>query len=115
MIKTGKLIYDLLKADTALTALVGSRIYALVAPEGTSYPLLVYAHSFQNEHTKDGRVSSSSDIEIIVVSENYSEVVNTAEAVDNCLKPLARLQSGEDSFEEFTSRMTLHFSLNTKG
>lgn len=115
MIKTGKLIYDLLKADAALGALVGSHIYAVVAPEGTPRPLIVYAHSFQNEHTKDGRASSTSDIEVIIVADSYSEVVNAAEAVDKCLKPLARLQSGEDSFEEFAFRMTLHYTVNTRG
>ena len=44
-------LYTVLAADTALAAVVGTRIYAYIAPEGAAFPYVVY----QNQAGRDIR------------------------------------------------------------
>jgi len=107
MISTGKTISDLLTASIALTALVGPKIYPIVAPEGTPGTFVLFERAFNNQFTKDGPTNSDSTITIKVVSEVYQAGIDAATAVYNALKAEARLLSGEESYSEGAYIQTL--------
>lgn len=47
MIETARVdrwLYERLAGDATLSGLVGGRIYAFVAPQGTAFPFVVFAH-----------------------------------------------------------------------
>ena len=109
MITTGKTINDLLKASTALTALVGSKIYPLVAPENTPSPFVLYERSFVNQKTKDGQAGSDSTITITVISDNYTETISISTAIHEALKAEANLLSGNEAYDAGAYIQTLIF------
>lgn len=84
MIKTGKVIYNLLSSNTGLTQTVGTNIYPLILSEGTPLPAIIYERSYTNEYNRDSFISTST-FDITVLSENYSESINIAEEINNTL------------------------------
>jgi len=110
MISTGKTIADLLTASAPLTALVGTRIYPLIAPEGTEAPFLLYERAFENQYTKDGLANSNSTISITIISDKYQETIDIATATFNALKSEAKLMSGVEAYAEGAYIQNLTFT-----
>lgn len=50
----GKVIYDILSNDASVAAIVGTRIYPVVASQGAANPCLVYNLDSTPEDDKDG-------------------------------------------------------------
>lgn len=84
MIATGKLIYNLLSTNNNLKALVGTKIYPLVAPQDTLVPFVLYERNYQNEYNHDS-YRSSSVFTITVIADTYSGSVDVAEAVNTAV------------------------------
>jgi hypothetical protein len=92
MIKTGKVIYNLLSSNTGLTQTIGTNIFPLILSDNTPLPAVIYERSYSNEFNRDSFVSTST-IDITVLSENYSESINIAGEINETLN----LYSGENS------------------
>lgn len=77
----------LLAANTGLTALVGSKIYPLVVPQGIPYPALVYllVSKVPNNEACQGEGSSENPqqvrMQVSVYAERYEQIVAIDEAV----------------------------------
>lgn len=85
----GIYIKKALNADSDIRALVGSRIYPIAAPEGTSNPFIVYSHpNVVGNSTKDGRSYDASSIDVSIVSKDYDEAVAIAEKVRNSVESM---------------------------
>lgn len=71
-LKIGKVIHD--ELSDAITT------YPLVAPQNTTYPFAIYKRtSLQVENTKDiFNCHETADIEIVIVSNTYSETIEKA-------------------------------------
>lgn len=82
-----KALYWLLSNDAGVRALVGNRIYPLVAPQDREKPLLVYqtvstARGYEQDGA-DGLVRQR--VQITVVAESVETARTTAQALRNCL------------------------------
>jgi len=86
MITTGSKINLILSQNAAVVALVSSRIYPIVLPEGTALPCIVYERSFTNQNTKDGLAQSDSVVNITILATDYLTTIKIAQAVDVALK-----------------------------
>lgn len=82
MIKIGETVYNILSTDTDVTAIVGTKIFPLVADIGTTFPFIVYKkNSYVPEYSKDGITKKSAVVEIIIASDKYIESVELADKV----------------------------------
>lgn len=120
MIKTGKNIYDLLKNNPSINALVGDKIFPLVIPEGTILPCVVYSREFENTNTKDFLASSESFFTITILSEKYEEGINIQSAIYDVLKEYRSetvrgiiLNSGNETYAEGQFIQNLIFKVKT--
>jgi hypothetical protein len=99
MIKTGQIIYDLLAASTALTAIIGTNLFAVVAPEDTPTPFVIISRTFANQNTKDGLARSQSTITVICVSDKYADTVAAGQACYEAMIGEALLISGQEKYD----------------
>jgi hypothetical protein len=79
--------YLALAEDAAVAALVGSRIFRVVAPQGTAYPLVVFRGSGgSDQHTLAG-VSSlrNTRVEVEIIGETYASVKDLQTKVEAAL------------------------------
>ena len=85
-IKVGLVIKEILSSSEELKAIVGDKIYPLIAP-ADEYPFVVYRRSGSiPEDSKDRRIiSSESTIEICSVSDDYGKAVEIASLVGDAL------------------------------
>lgn len=86
-VKVGLVIKEILSNSEELTAVVGEKIYPLIAP-ADSYPFVVYRRSgTYPEDSKDRLVvSAESTIEICAVSDKYEKSVEIASLVGDALR-----------------------------
>jgi hypothetical protein len=79
-------IYNILKNDAMLSALVGDRIFPLVAQNGTTTPFLIYNRSdVTSALTKDGRIDQSVQTTIDIVASTYMQGIEIAIRADKVL------------------------------
>ena len=72
----GASIYSLLNGHAPLTALVGSQIYPVQAPQGKKDPMVIYGISDQEgQHSKD-RTSPEDwiEVDVLVYSKDYDNM-----------------------------------------
>jgi len=87
-----KHIYKQLSESTALTSIVGTRIYPVNIPNGTpAFPFVVFdTQTGQPDYTKDGLSSDSHSVTVYVLARDYmSELLPAAEAVRSALELVA--------------------------
>lgn len=73
--------------NTELAEIVVSKVFSYVAEDSTTYPFVVMKKSnVTANYTKDGRMSDSVVVDITIVGDNYSIVVNIAELVRESLE-----------------------------
>ena len=66
IIGIGEAVFTLLGGDAALSALVGSGIYPIVADEGVDFPFVIYRRTGQTDiGSKDGVFGSYAEVEIV--------------------------------------------------
>jgi hypothetical protein len=106
-----KALNYLLKADSTLTALVGSSIYPIVMPEGTEAPCVVYFRdSLTPIYDKGSDVVDEEEVSVLCFSKDYPEAVEIIAAVRAALEGvkgdqagvnilLARVRKGEEGYD----------------
>jgi hypothetical protein len=83
MIDVSKVIYYLLANNTTITNYIGTRIFPLVLPENSNFPLVVYERRTNPEYTKDGAALKFTIAVITVISNDYSQSIDIATAINN--------------------------------
>jgi len=93
----GKAIYSLLTSSAStVSTYVNRKVYPLVIPENTALPVIVYERNSDIEYTRDGAGISSSAVDVTVLSEDYKESVDIAQAVHNTLDMYSGSVSGNN-------------------
>jgi hypothetical protein len=84
---TGKVIYGILGATSAVTTLVSTRIYPHVAPQGTTMPYVIFS-TVQVRPSDSKAVASKLDVyevELVIYDKNYTSACSIAEAIRTAL------------------------------
>lgn len=118
-LKVGKEIYSLLNGSSLLTNIVGSKIYPIVVEKETTYPFIVYKRSnIIPSYTKDFHFKDEVIIDVICVSNDYSESVDIASIVRDILEDKRftgiesiKLESADEDFMDDAYIQTLSFNL----
>lgn len=83
----GKAIYSILTTDSAVNAIVSSRVYPQIAAQGAVFPFVVYVmQSTDPSDTKSG-VSTLDEVryDIVVASETYAEASDLTNKIRTAL------------------------------
>lgn len=122
-LRIGKEIYSLLNGCETLTKLVGNRIYPIIVEKETSYPFIVYRRTtIIPDYTKDFHFKDSVLLDIICVSNDYSESIDIASIVrelleDKRFKQLGidsiKVESAEEDFIDDAYIQTISFNITT--
>ncbi len=93
--KVGAAIYSLLVNDSAVAAIVGTRIYPELAEEGASAPYIVYSVvSNTPSDTKEGTPIDEAQLEIFSVGNTYAAANDLADKVRAALDRKSRIVVG---------------------
>ena len=93
--KVGAAIYSLLVNDSAVSALVGTRIYPELAEEGASAPYIVYSVvSNTPSDTKEGTPIDEAQLEIFSVGNTYAAANDLADKVRAALDRKSQIVVG---------------------
>jgi ABC-type molybdate transport system substrate-binding protein len=93
--KVGAAIYSMLKDDSAVSALVGTRIYPELAEEGAATPYVVYSVvSNTPSDTKDGTPIDEAQLEIFSVGSTYAAANDLADKVRAALDRKSQIVVG---------------------
>lgn len=118
-------IYKVLNATTALTALVGDRIYPLGTKFEVAFPFIVYERdNVDIEYDKAQRRTANVDVSIFAVAETYTESLAIAEIISDALDKKeavytgfnvedAHISSASEDFVEnsFVQRINFRFQI----
>lgn len=126
-ISISKHIYAKLSESEALKPLVGDKLFAISTKESTTFPFIVYRReSLIPAYTKDRYdTGDNAAVEVVVVSDNYLNSLEIAEAVRLSLENKrckyasfsvigAKLLSASEDFIEDTFLQRLTFSFDTE-
>jgi len=83
----GKAIYSILTSTSAVSAIVGTRIYPQIAAQGAAFPFVVYVlQDTSPSDTKSG-VSTLDEVryDIVVASETYAEASDLTNKIRTAL------------------------------
>jgi len=93
--KVGAAIYSLLVNDSAVSAVVGTRIYPELAEEGASAPYVVYSVvSNTPSDTKDGTPIDEAQLEIFSIGSTYAAANDLADKVRAALDRKSQIVVG---------------------
>lgn len=81
-----KAINYILSNNTGVTDLVSTRIFAVVAPEKTLAPLVVFSRTVKPVYTKSGLEHDQSSVTILIFSKIYAESIDVMKAVRTALE-----------------------------
>ena len=96
---------DLMLADSKIKTLVGSRIYPLLAPNGTEGDFIVYQRDgYAIDKTKMGIYLTQPMVYLNIVSEDYDRSQELAGLIFNCL--VGKYDTMEISLEDSTEDIT---------
>lgn len=118
VIGIGAEVYALLKASEALTAIVGGRIWPMIADEGATFPFVVYQRSGTTAAgDKDGSEERVT-LAVTIAADNYRASVEAAAAALEALQNRRtahvediRLDSATEAWYNDTFLQTLNFTL----
>ncbi len=85
MISIGKGIYSILTGSTSVTNLVSTNIFPLVGPEKISLPCVIYERQSDPEYTKDFNSGYNCNVYLTIISKDYANSINIAEACNTAL------------------------------
>jgi hypothetical protein len=93
--KVGAAIYSLLVNDSAVAAIVGTRIYPELAEEGASAPYIVYSVvSNTPSDTKEGTPIDEAQLEVFSVADTYAAANDLADKVRAALDRKSQIVVG---------------------
>lgn len=122
-LRIGKEIYSLLNGCDELTKLVGNKIYPIIVEKETSYPFIVYKRTtIIPDYTKDFHFKDSVLLDIICVSDDYSESIDIASIVRELLEDKRfnsmgiesiKVESADEDFIDNAYIQTISFNITT--
>lgn len=128
MIQIGKAVYQILSNDTKVKEKVKSKIYPLVANQGTTFPFIIYKRTGIEPVTSKDRFicSELTTVDVTVASDRYDESIELAELVKDALSGKNGIYSGiniidinmisaDEDYIEDTFIQTLTFNIKTNG
>lgn len=71
----GKAVYSILTSSSPLAALVGTKFYPVVMPEGTLMPCIVWQINGTPEYTKSSSPADMTNVTFTVFAEDYDGAV----------------------------------------
>lgn len=79
----GKVIHNLLSADSAVTALIGSNIFPIVTPQNTVFPSVTYETigSLPMEVIGWQKIANTIDIQLNIFAPTYTQAIDIKEAI----------------------------------
>jgi len=92
----GKAIYSILTSDSAVSAIVGTRVYPQIAAQGAAFPFVVYLiNDITPSDTKSG-VSTLDEVryEVLAIAETYAETADLNEKIRTALDRYTGTVSG---------------------
>ena len=94
---TGAAVRNILVSNAAITALIASRIYPLILPQGSPFPAVTYNIVSNNPlHCKNGAASQDEiRLSLNIWSRKYEEAEAIAEASRNALDNYAGISKGQ--------------------
>lgn len=111
-------LYTLLSGDSAVAALVSTRIYPVLAPQGAALPMVIFTRiSSGREYTLSGATGLENPrVQIDCYSETYSEAKSVSEAVVAAIRGATTFRTAWDdpreSYEEDEIfRVSIDFSI----
>lgn len=120
-IKVNKVIYKLLSSDDELKGIVNDNIFPLIANENTTFPFVVFSRtSLTTQYCKDGAYQDTVNIDVICVSDDYSQSLDIATCIRKILENI-RYKEGEEinitesiltSVQEYTNEYSFIQELN---
>lgn len=123
-IRIGKEIFSILNGSDELTNIVGNKIYPIIVEKETSYPFIVYKRTnIIPDYTKDFHFKDSVLLDIICVSNDYSESIEIASIVRNLLEDKRfglqgiesiKLESADEDFIDDAYIQTISFNITIK-
>lgn len=83
----GKAIYSILSSDSAVNAIVGTRIYPQIAAQGASFPFVVYVMQGTTPSDTKSGVSTLDEVryDIVAAAETYAEVSDLTNKIRTAL------------------------------
>ena len=103
-----------------MTSALGNKIFPLIAPAKTTFPFLVYRRSYYTPQSNKDYDGEKVGIEIVIVSTQYEEGVDIADAVADALihhttdniDDITAITMSEDFIEDtFLQRITIEATL----
>ena len=117
----GNIIRAELLGDSAITEMVGTHIYPIVAAEKTIGDFIVYSRQgYQKELTKMGVYQDIVEMAVVAVSDNYDRSIRLAELIDDALSGTYRseecnfdilLKDSTETFDDNKYIQTLLFTI----
>jgi hypothetical protein len=94
---TGKVIYGLLDAATAVKAIIGNKVYPMVAPQSTVVPFVTYRTINRTpSHTKDGPSHLDTyNFEVNMYHNNYTTLVDLCEKIRQAIDSYSGTVNGQ--------------------
>lgn len=83
--KIGQEIKRLLLEDEDVSSVLGNKVFPIVADNGTTFPLLVYRRSSYRPYDNKDYTDEAVYIDITIAAETYSQSVDIADKVAECL------------------------------
>lgn len=94
MISIGKGIYAILTGNTSVTNLVSTSIFPLITPEKVNLPCIIYERQSDPEYTKDFNSGYECQVYLTVISKDYANSIDIAEACNTALNEYSGTISG---------------------
>lgn len=103
-----KYIYNTLTTNTQLAALVGNRIFPIVAENDTPQPFIVFSRTGINPvaTNKDGYIEDSVSFSVTVVADSYATSLEIASAVRKCFTKLKDTYTGIELYDMHLTGIT---------
>lgn len=94
MVGLNRGIYAILTGSTQVTNLVSTNIFPLIVPEKVSLPCVTYERQYNPGYTKDGLSDYVCQVYLTVISKDYAQCVDIADACNNALNEYSGMVSG---------------------
>ena len=86
-LEVNKKIYAILAGDEALTAIIGSNCYPIVAEENATFPLVIFTRdSLYPEYSKDFNTGDIVEVSVQAVGNNYIQTVDILSRIRTLLE-----------------------------
>lgn len=86
-LEVNKRIYAILSGDEALTAMIGTNCYPIVAEENATFPLVTFTRdSLYPEYSKDFNTGDIVEVSVQAVGQNYIQTVDILSRIRTLLE-----------------------------